>query len=134
MNLSKAVKSLIILAGPIIIGQLGQMLITAGDVYVASMYSTESVAAIGVASGVINPFFLFGIGLMMGISPSLAIKRGRGTDDRRGLSSIIVYSTIWGVLITLATLLANEFVPYIGFRAEIIPSKQRYLYKVVWKE
>lgn len=132
MNLNQAIKSLILLASPIIVGQLGQMLITAGDVYVASMYSTESVAAIGVASGVINPFYLFGIGLMMGVSPSLAIRRGRGTDKREALSSIIVYSTLWGALITLACLLANIAVPYMGFKSEIVPSIQLYIDIVSW--
>lgn len=132
MNLSRAIKSLIILSGPIIVGQLGQMLITAGDVFVASMYSTESVAAIGVASGVINPFYLFGIGLMMGVSPSLAIRRGSGTDKRKDLSSILAYSAVWGILITAITLIANQFVPHLGFKEELIPSIQLYVDIVAW--
>lgn len=132
MNLNKAIKSLILLASPIIVGQLGQMLITAGDVYVASMFSTESVAAIGVANGVINPFYLFGIGLMFGISPSLAIRRGEGIDKREALSSIIVYSLIWGALITLACLLANLIVPHLGFKGELVPSIQLYIDIVAW--
>ena len=132
MNLQHAAKSLILLASPIIVGQLGQMLVTAGDVYVASLYSTKSVAAIGVASGVINPFYLFGMGLMMGVSPSLAIRRGSGVDKREDLSSILVYSAIWGVLICVTTLLANLAVPYFGFQPELVPSIQLYINIVSW--
>jgi MATE family multidrug resistance protein len=63
MSLGESSKSLIKLAIPIIMGQIGLMLIGAGDVFIASLYSKTSVAAIGVANGVINPVFLFGLGL-----------------------------------------------------------------------
>lgn len=132
MNLSQGVKSLVILAAPIIIGQLGQMLVTAGDVFVASLYSTQSVASIGVANGIINPFYISGFGLMMGISPSLAFRRGKGTDNRRDLGTILLYSSIWGVLIALASLLANQFVPMFGFSPEIVPSIMQYIDIVAW--
>ena len=93
-NLFKTIKELFVLSFPIIIGQLGQMLIGAGDVYIASLHSTTAVASIGVANGFINPIFLFGIGLMMGVSPILAIKLGKGEDMRSSLKSIMVYSAI----------------------------------------
>ena len=64
MNIKTAIKELTNLSLPIILGQVGMMLIGVGDTYIASSYSTEAVAAIGLANGVINPVFLFGIGLM----------------------------------------------------------------------
>ncbi len=114
------------------IGQLGQMLVSAGDVFVATRYSTESVASIGVASGVINPIFLFGIGLMMGVSPSLAMSRGEGTDDKETLFSIIIYALLVGGSLTILTLIANEFVPYFGFDPSLVPSIQQYISIVSW--
>jgi MATE family multidrug resistance protein len=132
MNLSTAVKSILKLSVPIIIGQLGQMLIVAGDVYIATMYSTKSVAAIGVAGGIINPVFLFGIGLMMGVSPSLAVMRGEGGDEKKSLTSIIVYSAVTGLILTFVMLIINEFVDIFGIKEELIPSIKQYISIVAW--
>jgi MATE family multidrug resistance protein len=132
MNLSKAVKSILKLSIPIIIGQLGQMLIVAGDVYIATMYSTKSVASIGVAGGIINPVFLFGIGLMMGVSPSLATMRGEGADEKKSLTSIIIYSAVVGVVLTFIMLIINEFVYVFGVKEELIPSIKQYISIVAW--
>ena len=132
MRISKAIKLLLTLSFPIILGQLGQMLIGAGDVLIASKYSTNSVAAIGLANGVINPIFLFGIGLMMGISPSLARIRGEGKDTRQSLVTIIIYSFACSIVLTLLTLILNQTVPLLGFDAHIVPSIQSYIRIVAW--
>jgi Na+-driven multidrug efflux pump len=60
MQFKYAIRELLKLSGPIIMGQIGLMMIGAGDVYIASLYSSKSVGAIGVANGVINPVFLLG--------------------------------------------------------------------------
>ena len=132
MSTIKAIKSLYILILPIVLGQLGQMLIGAGDVYIASKYSTHSVAAIGVANGVINPIFLFGIGLMMGISPSLAIVRGGSKMADESLFTVSIYGLICGLALTLVTLALNLAVPYLGFEKSMIPSIQKYVSIVSW--
>lgn len=132
MSTLKAIKSLYILTLPIMLGQLGQMLIGAGDVYIASKYSTLSVAAIGVANGVINPIFLFGIGLMMGISPSLAIVRGESKISDDSLFTVSLYGLICGLALTLVTLVLNLLVPYLGFEKSMIPSIQKYVSIVSW--
>jgi MATE family multidrug resistance protein len=133
MNFNTATKQLLFLSFPMVLGQIGQMLIGAGDVYMASLYSTKTVASIGVANGVINPIFLFGIGLMMGVSPSLATSRGEGNNDRNTLSSIITYAALVGIALTLLTLLVGEFlVPHMGFDPIMIPSMQDYIRVVSW--
>lgn len=132
MNLSYYLRSLIGLTLPIMLGQLGQMLIGAGDVYIASLYSTNSVAAIGVANGVINPIFLFGVGMTMGISPSLAIFRGQGKDTNHTLFTSCLYGLTIGLVLTFITLGLNQFVPSIGFEANMIPSIMKYINIVAW--
>lgn len=132
-GLPKYTKELFILSFPIILGQLGQMLIGAGDVFIASMYKTEVVAAIGVSSGIVNPFLLFGVGLMMGISPSIAIKRGAGqTNQKSDLNSIIFYSFFTGVILTLLTIFTSQFIHDFGFDERIIPSMELYISIVAW--
>ena len=117
---------------PIIIGQLGQMLITAGDVYIATLFSTHSVAAIGVAGGIINPIFLFGIGLMIGISPSLAFLRGEGVSDKDHLFSIIIYSLVVGVATSIILVVFSDFIDNLGIEASLIPSIKLYISIVAW--
>ena len=117
---------------PIIFGQIGMMLIGVGDVFIASKHGTETVAAIGVATGVVNPIFLFGIGLMMGISPSMSIRRGAGEDTHGLLKSALCYSFLAGLAITFLTLIVNLFVPHMGFKEEIVATIIEYINIVAW--
>ena len=132
MSLSNSIKQLLYLSVPMILGQIGQMLIGAGDVYMASLYSTNTVASIGVANGVINPIFLFGIGLMMGVSPSIATRRGDGSDSRNDLLSILVYSASIGIILTFLTLLISKLIPFMGFDPIIVSSMMEYTNIVAW--
>lgn len=133
MTKLKTVKELFALSFPIILGQLGQMLIGAGDVYVASLHSTTTVAAIGVANGFINPVFLFGIGLMMGVSPALSIKIGKGQNMRRSLKSVLGFSLLAGVALTLITLVLNNFtVDLAGIDPSLIGPVKQYVEIVAW--
>jgi MATE family multidrug resistance protein len=132
MQFKYAIRELLKLSGPIIMGQIGLMMIGAGDVYIASLYSSKSVGAIGVANGVINPVFLFGVGLMMGISPKLSFKRGEGQTKREDLSTVLGYSSLIGLFIAGLTLLVNLLVPHIGLEQELVPSVIAYNQIVAW--
>ncbi len=132
MSLVSSVKSILILSIPIIIGQLGQMLIGAGDVYIATKFSTHAVASIGVAGGIINPIFLFGIGLMMGVSPSLAFLRGEGKENEDHLFSIIIYSLVVGLILTGILLIVNKFIWVIGIEPSLVDSINTYIDIVAW--
>lgn len=128
----KAIKELTSFSIPIIFGQLGVMLISVGDMYVAGSHSTLSVGAIGTATGVFNPVFLFGLGLMMGISPSLAIERGKGEDVKIHFYSILVYAILSGIFLSGVMLVVNEFVPMMGINPEMVPLIQKYNKIIAW--
>ncbi len=127
-----SIKELTQFSIPIILGQLGIMLISAGDMYVASSHSTLSVGAIGVATGFFNPIFLFGVGLMSGISPALAIRRGEGKNVEKQFLNSIIFATIAGFLLTFLTLGFNFFIPYLGIDKEMLEYVQRYIAVVAW--
>lgn len=132
MGLLTVVKKLTKFSIPIIFGQLGMMLIGVGDVFVAAKYSTTAVAAIGVANGVINPIFLFGIGMMIGVSPVVAIRRGEGKEIKHLLPTSLFYAFINAAVLVILTLVLNLFVPYLGFKPELVPHIQEYVSIVVW--
>lgn len=132
MNLKESIIDLIKFTMPIILGQLGQMLIVAGDVYMASKYSTQSVAAIGVASGFINPVLFFGVGLTMGISPLLAMKIGAGKKTIDELGSTICYGIIVGLILLCFMLFLNTLIPHFGIQEVLVPSIQNYIFIIAW--
>lgn len=131
-DLKPVVKELFFFTLPILFGQLGLMLIGVGDVLVASKYSTTTVAAIGVANGLLAPVFLFGIGLMFGVSARLSMKRGRGEEVESYYTSTIIYSLIVGSLLTIIMLGLNVLVPYAGFEENLVTFIQDYISIVAW--
>ena len=130
--MSLVLKELITFSFPIMLGQIGIMLIGAGDVYMATQHSTLTVASIGVANGVVNPVFLFGIGMMMGVSPAMAIRRGRGEQVENLLPTTLYYATIVAIAMTFLMLAVNHFVPYMGFKEELVPFIQEYISIISW--
>lgn len=131
-SLKYFIKDVFILSLPIILGQLGQQLIVAGDVYVAAQFSTKATATIGVANGFLNPIFLFGIGMTMGVSPSFAYLRGQGEKLEDKAGSIFVYSLALGLFVTLVMLVLNRFIPIFGVDSSIVPGIQEYISIVAW--
>lgn len=132
LNLKDSTKDLFLFSLPIIFGQLGIMLIGVGDIYIASMHETLSVAALGVAIAFINPIFLFGIGMMMGIAPMLSIKRGRGEDALKYYLGSLVYALLIGIVMSLSIVVLNEFIPFLGVKKELVPLIQRYIQITTW--
>lgn len=130
--MKQTLKELIKFSIPIIFGQLGIILIGVGDVFIASKHSTLTVAAIGVATGVYNPVFLFGIGMMTGISACMAIRRGKGKSVQDLLPTTLYYATISSVVLTFIMLVVNQLVPYMGIEKELVQYIQEYIEIVSW--
>ena len=57
------IKDIANIAGPIILGNLGFILIGVGDVIVAGRHSTNTLAAVSLATAIINCIMIFGIGI-----------------------------------------------------------------------
>ena len=66
------IKELLTISAPIIMGNLGFILIGIGDVVVAGRHSTDTFAAISIANAIMNCLLTFGIGLIASISPLLS--------------------------------------------------------------
>lgn len=132
LNLFQTTKELFSFSVPIVFGQLGMMLIAMGDVYVASKHGTVSAAALGVAVGFMNPIFLFGIGLLMGVAPTLSIKRGKGEDPSNYFFSNLVYSLIIGILMMVLMAGVYLIIPFIGIKTSLVPFVQKYILITTW--
>jgi len=130
-NLLKTIRELIIFASPIAFGQLSQMLIGVGDVFIAAHYNRQTLAAMGIANSISAPIFLIGIGLLLGISPTLSKKRGESLDVSQYFYTCITYAIIISaVFMIISMVIAVNLIPYLGFDSSITPSIQQYLFFV----
>ena len=76
MNFKLYLKEILLLATPMIIGNLGHVLTGAVDVLVAAKHSVDTLAAIAIANSVIFTVFILGLGFLTGISILLSNYRG----------------------------------------------------------
>jgi len=121
------IKELMNIALPIIMGNLGFILIGAGDVLIAGRHSTDTLAAISIATAISNCILTFGIGLIASVSPLLSNIRGENKSAKKYFFPTIRFSMILA-LITASVVLA--FVPvidYLGFEAKLVPDIKEYM-------
>lgn len=128
MNFFKNIKSLLCFASPIILGQLAQMLIGAGDVLVAARHGVNTVASISIANAIITIIFMTGFGLLLSISPVLSKKRGENADINKFLNITLIYAAALAVIFMIITLIMTPMIPYMGFEKELIPYIREYIY------
>jgi MATE family multidrug resistance protein len=128
VNYFKNLKSMLCFSAPIILGQLSQMLIGAGDVFVAARHSASTVASISIANAVITIIFMAGFGLLLGISPTLSKIRGENGDIKKFLNISLLYAVILSVFVMLICLAMIPAIPYMGFEKSLVPNIQQYIY------
>ncbi len=115
MTKKLALKEILKFSFPIILGQIGLMLIGTGDMIIAGRYSRECLAAIGLAISIANPIQISLLGLQFSISPLLAQKRGNGEDIGKYFWTVILYSLFISLVSCLLTYLSFKLVPLFGY-------------------
>jgi MATE family multidrug resistance protein len=112
---------LFLLSIPLIVGNLGQILIGATDVFVAARHNINTLAAISIANSILFSISIIGIGLMASISIVLANYRGSRTPTKKFFTTSINFSIILSILTCLISLLSIFLVDKVGFEAHLIP-------------
>ena len=116
-----ALKELLKFSLPIIIGQIGLMLIGTGDMIIAGRYSRECLAAIGLAISIANPIQISFLGMQFSISPLLAQKRGNGESIEKYFWTVILYSLFISLVSTILTYLSFLLVPFLNYGDNLNP-------------
>lgn len=114
------VYELIELAWPIIMGQIGFTFILAGDVFVAGKYSTDVLSAVSISGAVTSIIFMFGIGLIISVSPVLSNRLGAKKSAKKFFYPTILFSQIiafFSMLLILATIPLME---HMGFNPKLM--------------
>ena len=115
MSRFNALRELFKFSLPIILGQIGMMLIGTGDMLIAGRYSRESLAAIGLAISIANPIQISALGFQFSISPLLAQKRGQGEKIESYLGTVVIYSLLIGFVASVLTYFSYLIVPLFGY-------------------
>ncbi len=126
-DIKKYVKDLITIALPIIMGNLGFILIGVGDVLIAGRHSTDTLAAISIATAISNCIAIFGTGILCGISPLLSNYRGENIDAKRFFFSSVRFSIFIAILVSLMMLACIPAIGYLGFEEKLVPMIKDYI-------
>lgn len=121
-------KNLLVLAAPMIIGNLGQMLIGAVDVFVASKHSIDTLSAISIANAIAFCIYIVGIGVMSAISIVLSNYRGNRKPTKKYLFSVVNFSLLLSLIFFIITLLLIPLIPKMGFEEHLIKNITDYIF------
>ncbi len=127
-NFKHYIKELLNIAWPIVMGNIGFILIGAGDVLVAGRHSTDTLSAISIAVAVLNCILIFGTGLLSSVTPILSNIRGAG-----GSATKYFYPTVRFSLVTSVVLMASVFaciplIDVLGFEPHLVAPIKQYMF------
>ena len=121
------IKELLKIAFPIILGNVGFILIGIGDVIVAGRHSTDTFAAISLAAAIVNCIMTLAIGLTASISPLLSNYSGEGKPIKRYFYPSIRFSLALAGVSCVLILLCVPIIPHIGFEQHLVKNVQDYM-------
>ncbi len=124
----KYIQDLLHLALPIIMGHIGFTFIMAGDVFVAGKYSTDVLAAVSLSGAITSIIFMFGIGLIISVSPVLSNRLGAKKSAKKYFYPTIAFSQVIAVLSMLCIFASIPLMEHIGFDEKLIPDIKIYTF------
>lgn len=122
------IKDLLKIAIPIIFGNLGFILIGVGDVIVAGRHSTDTLAAISLATAITNCIMIFGIGILCCISAILSNYRGEKQNIKKYFYPSLKFASIISVITCLVILGFIPLIDKMGFESHLVPMVKDYFF------
>ncbi len=119
---------IISLSIPMIIGNLGQVLIGATDVFIAAKHATNTLASISIANSIIFCILIMGMGLMSAISIQMSNLRGNRKPTKKFLITVLNYALILAVIFCAICLLMVPVIPKMGFETVLVPMIKEYVF------
>ncbi len=122
------IKELLNIALPIILGNLGFILIGAGDVLIAGQHSTNTLAAISIATAITNCIQTFGIGLIVSVSPLLSNFRGANQSAKKYFYPTLRFSMSLAFIVMLLVLGVIPLIDLLNFEPHLVPMIKQYIF------
>jgi multidrug resistance protein, MATE family len=125
--------ALLRLAGPLVLIQVGTMLMGVVDTMMVGRVSPAALAGAAIGNVYFFAFSMFGMGVLFALDPIVAQALGAGDDlaVRRGLQRGLVLSLLVAVPVSLAMLTVRPMLVLAGQPAEIVPGAAGYVYRIV---
>ena len=118
---------LLILAFPLLIGNLGHILIGGTDILIVSKYNINSLAAISIANSILFTIFIFGLGILDAITIILSNKLGQREHIKGYLLSSLIFSAFLAVIFTLLCYSSIFLVDRLSFETHLVPLIKQYI-------
>lgn len=122
------IRDLINMAAPIMLGNLGFILIGVGDVIVAGRHSTNTLAAISLATAILNCVMMFGIGILSCLSALLSNYRGQKKEAENYFYPSLKFATILSILTSIFILACIPLIDKLGFESDLTPVVKDYFF------
>lgn len=124
----KCILELINLSIPMIMGNLGLMLIGITDILVAAKHSINTLSAISIANAIVFCIYIVGIGLMSSISIVLSNYRGNKKPTKLFLPTVINFALILGLIFGIICLATVPLIDFMGFETQLVPIIKDYIF------
>jgi len=121
-------QNLLKLAGPIIMGNLGFIMIGVGDVVVAGRHSTETLAAISIATAITNCILMLGIGILTTSSAILSNYRGGGKCIEKYFYPSLKATAVLSVIASGIIFACIPFIDKIGYSPDLAKVVKDYFF------
>lgn len=122
------IKDISKIAAPIILGNLSFIMIGVGDVIVAGRHSTDTLAAVSIATAVLNCIMMFGIGILSTISAILSNYRGAGKEAEKYFFPALRFSSLLSIITSVIIVLFIPFIGKLGFEEKLVPLIEDYFW------
>ena len=129
MNYSKEFRETLKLAYPVIIGQLGHMMMGVVDSLMVGQIGAAPLAASSVAHGLFMLFMIFGIGLSMALSPLTAMAVGAKKYEECGIvfRQGLLVNVITGIGLTIIIVYSADIIRFIDQPEDIVDQGAEYM-------
>lgn len=117
------------LATPIMIGQLGQVIVNIADNVMVGALGAEALAAVALSIAVFAVFLIFGMGISFALPPVVAESDGRGDDSSisRFFKHSLVINTVYAIIAISVLELGLPLLYHIGQTPEVVDLAIPYL-------
>lgn len=125
---------LINLSIPIILAQIGNILLNLVDTYIVGQYNAVELAGVAAGNSIFSTIFMAGFGMLMGLDPLLTRMQAKGENDqlRRLLGQSVYLSLVIGIACLPIAFFGHYIFPLIGAEADLTSSAESYLKTVIF--
>ena len=120
---SKQIRSILRLAIPIIIGQLGAIITGLADTIMVGQHSTAELGAASFANNVINMFIILGTGFSFNLTPIIGENLAKNDQKKIGgwLKNSLISNLTTTLVITIGLVLVYFNIPRMGQPEQLLP-------------